>query len=167
MKKVLLISDTHSFLNQQIIKYIQQVDEVWHAGDVGKIDVIDEIEKLKTLKGVYGNIDNHEVRATLPEFLTLNVGKQKILMTHIGGKPYKYPAKVIDEINKQKPDIFICGHSHICKVEFDKKYNLLHLNPGACGIHGFHKIRTALILYFNEEKIYNIEVIEFGPRAKV
>lgn len=167
MKKILLISDTHSYINDQILKYVKQADEVWHAGDVGKIDVLDQIEKIKPLRGVYGNIDNHEVRAILPEFLTITIGNQKVLMTHIGGKPYKYPAKVSEVIKTEKPDIFICGHSHICKVEFDKKYNVLHINPGACGIHGFHKVRTGIMLYFNEDKLENLEVIEFGLRSKI
>lgn len=167
MKKILLLSDTHGHIDNSILKYVKQADEVWHAGDIGDLNVTDTIEKLKPLKAVYGNIDGQEARVTFPEFQHFYCEKVQILMTHIGGNPGRYNPKVREALSKSFPKIFICGHSHILKVIQDKKYNHLHMNPGAVGVQGFHKIRTMLRFEINGAKIENLEAIELGIRGSV
>jgi putative phosphoesterase len=161
MKKILLISDTHSYIDEKIIQYAKESNEVWHAGDVGDIKVTDELEKVATLRAVYGNIDNSIIRAEYGENLRFTCEGVKIWITHIGGYPNKYYHKIKEEINKNPPDIFICGHSHILKVINDKKLNLLHINPGAIGNQGFHQVRTMVRFQLTEGEIKNLEVIEF------
>jgi hypothetical protein len=165
MKKIGILSDTHGYLDPKIFEYFKDVDEIWHAGDVGSIDVIEQLEKFKPLKGVYGNIDDAKIRLILPEHLCFMCEELKVLITHIGGKPYKYRKDSIDEIKKCQPDIFVCGHSHICLVQYDKNINTLWLNPGACGIKGFHKVRTLLRFDIDGKSIKNMEVIEIGKRV--
>ena len=162
MTKILLLSDTHSYIDNDILKYVKQADEVWHAGDIGTLEVTDAIKALKPLKAVYGNIDDSKVRLEFSEnnrFLCENVD---VWITHIGGYPPKYNMRVTDEIKQNPPKLFICGHSHILKVMSDKKLNLLHMNPGAVGKHGFHKKRTMLRFTIDDSKIDNLEVIEFS-----
>ena len=161
MKKILLISDTHGFIDQKIIQYASESDEVWHAGDIGDIKVTDELEKLTKLRAVYGNIDNSEIRAEYPENLRFTCEGVKVWITHVGGYPNRYYHKIKVEINNNPPDIFICGHSHILKIINDKKLNLLHINPGAIGNQGFHQVRTMVRFQVDESKIKNLEVIEF------
>ncbi|WP_152285596.1 metallophosphoesterase family protein [Flavicella marina] len=165
MKKILLLSDTHSHIDAQIIKYIKQADEVWHAGDIGVIEVADTIKKLKPLRAVYGNIDDKTVRAEYPLDQKFEVEKVSVWMTHIGGYPNKYNFRIKEEIQINPPKIFISGHSHILKVQFDQKLNLLHMNPGAAGKHGFHKVRTMLRFEIDKEEIKNLEVIELETRS--
>ena len=167
MKKILLLSDTHGLLDQKIIKYIDGVDEVWHAGDIGNTAVADEISSLKTLKGVHGNIDSAELRKQFPENQIFLCEGVKVLMTHIGGYPGRYSAKLKKLILEKKPQLYICGHSHILKVVQDRKNNLLHMNPGACGVHGFHQIRTLLRFELNQGKIEKLEAIELGQRGSL
>ena len=167
MKKILLLSDTHGLLDQKIIKYINGVDEVWHAGDIGSTAVADGISSLKTLKGVYGNIDSHELRKQFPENQIFLCEGVKVLMTHIGGYPGRYSSKLKKLILEKKPQLYICGHSHILKVVQDRKNNLLHMNPGACGVHGFHQIRTLLRFELNQGKIEKLEAIELGQRGSL
>ncbi len=167
MKKILLLSDTHGYLDQKIIKYIEGVDEIWHAGDIGNTEVGDNILKLKLLKAVYGNIDGHVLRSQFPENQIFTCEGIKVLITHIGGYPGKYNARVKQLILKEKPQLYICGHSHILKVMQDRKNNLLHMNPGACGIQGFHKTRTLLRFELNQGKIKNLEAIELGIRGQI
>ena len=167
MKKILLLSDTHSHLDKAMLKYINQADEVWHAGDIGDIKVTDEIKKLKPLRAVYGNIDDYLVRSSIQEINTFICEKVKVSMIHIAGKPPYYNKKSKSLIKKENPKIFICGHSHILKIEFDKINNVLYLNPGAAGRHGFHKKRTMIRFEINEDKIENMEVIELGNRSKL
>ena len=167
MKKILLLSDTHGFLDPKVHKYIESVDEVWHAGDIGTTSVTEEISKLKTLKGVYGNIDGHELRNQFPEYQIFICQGVKVLITHIGGYPGSYNPRVKKIILEEKPQLYICGHSHILKVIQDRKNNLLHMNPGACGIHGFHKLRTLLRFELNQGKIENLEAIELGQRGSL
>ena len=164
MTKILLLSDTHGYIDAQILKFIKQSDEVWHAGDVGSIEVLDTIKKLKPVRAVYGNIDNQLIRAELPIDQYFHVEKVSVLMTHIGGYPNRYEARIKELISKNPPQLFICGHSHILKVIQDKKFNLLHMNPGAAGKHGFHQVRTMLRFEINSEKISNLEVIELEKR---
>lgn len=167
MKKILLLSDTHGHLDPKIHKYINGADEVWHAGDIGTTAVADEISKLKTLKGVFGNIDGHELRSQFPENQIFSCEGVKVLMTHIGGYPGRYNARVKNLIHEEKPQLYVCGHSHILKVMQDRKNNLLHMNPGACGIQGFHKVRTMLRFELNQGKIENLEAIELGKRGSL
>ena len=161
MKKILLLSDTHSYLDEQILKYVKQCDEVWHAGDIGSLEVVDEIKKLKPLRAVYGNIDNYVIKAEYPLDLKFTIEKVSVWITHIGGYPNHYDVRIRKEIQRNPPTLFISGHSHILKVMFDKKLNTLHLNPGAIGKHGFHKVRTMLRFQIHQDKISNLEIIEF------
>ena len=166
MKKILLLSDTHGFIDAQILKYVKLADEVWHSGDIGDIEVTDTIKSLKPLRGVYGNIDDKTIRAEFPLDNKFTVENVTVWITHIGGYPYRYKPRVKEEIERNPPKIFICGHSHILKVQYDKKLNVLHLNPGACGKHGFHKIRTMLRFELNKGAIENLEIIELAKRGK-
>jgi hypothetical protein len=161
MKKILLLSDTHSYIDSKIFKYINQADEVWHAGDIGDLKVTDAIKALKPLKAVFGNIDNAEARAEFPEHNRFKCEDIDVWITHIGGYPPNYNNRVRDGLKANPPDIFISGHSHILKVMPDKKLNLLHINPGAIGTHGFHKARTMVRFEIDGKKIQNLEVIEF------
>ncbi|MFT5848702.1 MAG: putative phosphoesterase [Psychroserpens sp.] len=164
MTKILLLSDTHSHIDDGILKYVKQADEVWHAGDIGDLEVTDKIKALKPLRGVYGNIDDAKARLEFPEnnrFMCENVD---VWITHIGGYPPKYNMRTRDLIKDNPPRIFICGHSHILKVMPDKRHNLIHMNPGAAGKHGFHNVRTMLRFTIDGSKIENLEVIEFPKR---
>jgi putative phosphoesterase len=164
MKKILLLSDTHSYIDERIIEYAKNTDEIWHCGDFGNIEIINELEKITVLRGVYGNIDNSEIRKIFPEILRFTCEKIKILMVHIGGYPFKYSPLAKKEIQENPPDLFISGHSHILKVMYDDKNKLLHLNPGAAGKYGWHKIRTMMRFKIFGEKIENLEVIELEKR---
>lgn len=161
MKKILLLSDTHSYLDDDILKHVKHADEVWHAGDIGDLKVTDSIKKLKPLRAVYGNIDDHKARLEFPENNRFLCEDVDVLITHIGGYPGKYNVRIREMISKDPPKLFICGHSHILKVMPDKKLNLLHMNPGAVGKHGFQKVRTMLRFTINGSKIADLEVIEF------
>ncbi len=162
MKKILLLSDTHSHIDENILKHVKQADEVWHAGDIGDLKVTDTIKKLKPLRAVYGNIDNAEARAEFPEHNRFMCEDVDVWITHIGGYPPNYNIRVRENIKLHPPQLFICGHSHILKVMPDKKLNTLHMNPGAVGKHGFHKVRTMLRFTIDGKKIENLEVIEFS-----
>jgi len=167
LRKILLLSDTHGHLDPKIHKYINGVDEVWHAGDIGSTAVANEISKFKTLKGVYGNVDGHELRCQFPENQIFSCQGVKVLITHIGGYPGRYNSRVKKLIDEEKPQLYICGHSHILKVMKDRKNKLLHMNPGACGIQGFHKLKTLLRFKLNKGKIENLEAIELGKRGAI
>ncbi|MBD0833189.1 metallophosphoesterase family protein [Aestuariibaculum sediminum] len=164
MTKILLLSDTHSYIDEKILKYVKQVDEVWHAGDIGDLHVTDAIKALKPIRAVYGNIDNSEIRTEFPENNRFMCEGVDVWITHIGGYPNAYNMRVRDAIKENPPKLFICGHSHILKVMPDKTLNLLHMNPGAVGKHGFHKVRTMLRFTIDSGKIDNLEVIEFEDR---
>lgn len=163
--KILLLSDTHSHIDERILEYASNADEVWHAGDIGDLKVTDALQKVAVIRGVYGNIDNAEIRKEFPLNNRFTIEGIEILMTHIGGYPGKYSPLIREEIYANPPKLFICGHSHILKVMPDKKLSLLHMNPGACGIYGFHQVRTMLRFEINSGKIENLEVIELGKRA--
>jgi putative phosphoesterase len=167
LKKILLLSDTHSFIDDSIKKYAKKVDEIWHAGDIGNIEIYDNLKKITKTRAVYGNIDDYLVRSSIQEINTFICEKVKVSMIHIAGKPPYYNKKSKSLIKKENPKIFICGHSHILKIEFDKINNVLYLNPGAAGRHGFHKKRTMIRFEINEDKIENMEVIELGNRSKL
>ena len=162
MKKILLISDTHGHIDKVMIKHIHLADEVWHAGDIGSMHVINEIRKIKPLRAVFGNIDGQEIRQEFPEELYFEVEGVKVYMTHIGGYPGRYKPKVRQFIRNNPVDLFISGHSHILKILYDRQYNLLHMNPGAAGKYGFHKVRTMLRFQLNNAKINKAEIIEIS-----
>ena len=160
MKKILLLSDTHSHLDEAMLKYINQADEVWHAGDIGDIKVTDEIKKLKPLRAVYGNIDNAIIRSEFPLHNRFWCEQVDVWITHIGGYPGRYSPSLRESISNNPPKLFISGHSHILKVMNDKKLDLLHMNPGAIGIHGFHQVRTMLRFEIDKDNIQKLEIIE-------
>jgi putative phosphoesterase len=163
LKKIGLLSDTHSFLDDAVFKHFESCDEIWHAGDFGA-GVADKLAAFKPLKGVFGNIDDKDIRLQFPEHLRFNCEQVDVWMTHIGGYPGRYSLQVKPEIYANPPMLFITGHSHILKVMFDKKINCLHINPGAAGKSGWHKVRTLTRFEISEEKIHNLEVIELGGR---
>jgi putative phosphoesterase len=165
LKKILLLSDTHSYLDDKILKHVDWADEVWHAGDIGDLVVTDTLKKLKPLRAVYGNIDNNEARMEFPLNNRFWCEEVEVLMTHIGGYPGKYNPTIRQELQTNPPKLFICGHSHILKVQFDKQLNLLHMNPGAAGIHGFHQVRTMLRFIIDGPTIKDLEIIEFEKRV--
>ena len=159
--KIGLISDTHGHLDDQLIPLLKECDEIWHAGDIGDVKVLDRLKTLKkTVRAVFGNIDGAKVRLDAPEELTWHIESRKFYMTHIGGYPGHYKAGIKQKLLDIRPDVFICGHSHILKVIFDKELSLLHLNPGACGREGFHKVKTMLRFVVDGDKIKEMAVIE-------
>lgn len=165
MKKILLISDTHSYLEPKLLKHIEEADEVWHAGDIGDKAVTEYIKKVKPLKAVYGNIDDANCRLEFPKNLIFKCDEVTVFMTHICGQPTNYLKEVKDLILKEKPQLFICGHSHILKVMYQQHFELLHMNPGACGKHGFHQIKTALRFVIDNTEIKDLAIIELGNRV--
>lgn len=165
--KIAIISDTHGFLDDNVIKYLKDVDEIWHAGDIGTIEVIDRLEQLTgRLRAVYGNIDSQEIRQIAPEVQGATIHGCRILITHIAGSMPQYNTLVRGYIGKFRPHILVCGHSHILKVMNDKRNNLLFVNPGSCGHHGFHKVRTMITFEIINGKPANMNVIEFGKRGQ-
>ena len=164
MKKILLLSDTHSHIDEAIIKYVNQADEVWHAGDIGNLQVTDQIKAFKPLRAVFGNIDDAQARLEFSLHNRFICEGVDVWITHIGGYPGKYDVKLRDEIKRNPPKLFICGHSHILKVQFDQELKCLHMNPGAAGKHGFHQVRTMLRFELESGEIKNLEAIELGKR---
>lgn len=164
MTRIGLISDTHGYLDDAVFKHFDQCDEIWHAGDFGTPEVAEKLAAFKPFKGVYGNIDGQDIRSVYPEQLKFTCEQADVWMIHIGGYPGKYDLKIKTEIYQNPPKIFICGHSHILKVIYDDKIGCLHLNPGAAGKYGWHKVRTLLRFCISEEKIHNLEVIELAKR---
>lgn len=163
MTRILLLSDTHSYIDATILKHVKNADEVWHAGDIGDLKVTDSIKEIKPLRAVYGNIDNTEARMEFPEINRFMCEGIDVFITHIGGYPGRYNPKIRPMLQANPPKLFICGHSHVLKVMPDNKLNLLHMNPGAIGKHGFHNVRTMLGFTIDKAKIDNLEVIEY-PR---
>lgn len=154
------MSDTHSYLHPQVMQYFDKVDEIWHAGDIGDIKVADELEAFKPFRAVFGNIDGKDVRVRYPEQLRFTMEGVAVFMTHIGGYPGKYAPGVREQIKQQPPKLFICGHSHILKVMPDPAFQLLHINPGACGQQGWHKVKTLVRFELEAGRIQQLEVIE-------
>lgn len=168
MLRVGLISDTHGWLDPAVFKYFEEVDEIWHAGDFGTLKLSDQLAAFKPLRGVYGNIDGHELRAVHPKELFLEIEGVQIYMRHIAGYPGNYNSQTRAVVSSKKFDMLICGHSHITKVMRDKEnHNMLSVNPGAAGQHGFHKIRTIMRFTLDNAAITNMEVIELGRRGKI
>lgn len=163
--KILLLSDTHGYLDEKITAHAADADEIWHAGDIGNIDVADQLKKINPLKAVHGNIDGKDIRITYPLDNTFEINGIKVWITHIGGYPGHYDRRVRSILETNPPNLFICGHSHILRVMRDQKYNMLCMNPGAAGVSGFHKIRTMIRFQIISGKIENPEVIELGMRG--
>jgi putative phosphoesterase len=163
LTRIGLLSDTHGFLDEKVFEYFKDCDEVWHAGDFGE-GVVDKLKGIKSIKGVYGNIDDQKVRHEFPEQLVFTCEQVKVMMRHIGGSPPNYNPETRKELANQKPQLFISGHSHILKVIYDDKINCLHINPGAAGKQGWHKVRTIIRFVIDGSDIKNCEVIELKER---
>jgi len=164
MRKIGLLSDTHGFLDESVFIHFKDCDEVWHAGDFGSLDIIDKLTAFKPFRGVWGNIDDKDIRAVCPENQRFECEGVDVWMTHIGGYPGRYSPLIKEELIGNPPKLFICGHSHILKVQFDPKLQLLHINPGAAGKQGWHTVRTLIRFDIDNERILNLEVIELGNR---
>lgn len=163
MKSIVLLSDTHSYIDSEIEKHLIKADEIWHAGDIGNLSVTNYLKSFAPVRGVYGNIDDTNIRLEFPKDNIFELEGFKIWMTHIGSYPPNYNKKIKPQLDKISPSIFICGHSHILKVIYDKNRACLHLNPGAIGKHGFHKVRTMLSFDLDKGNITNMKVVEY-PR---
>ena len=164
MKRIGILSDTHSYVDDSILDYFQLCDEIWHAGDIGDIAVADKISAFKPLKAVFGNIDNHTIRITYPLIQCFFCEDVEVLIKHIVGYPGKYDFSIKETLQTNPPRLVIAGHSHILKVQFDKTNDLLFINPGAAGKSGFHKVRTMIRLVIDQAEIKDLEVIELGSR---
>ena len=168
MKKIALISDNHGYVGEDVLKHLEGKDEIWHGGDMGTLESLEPIlERTDVFRAVYGNIDIAETREIYPLNQVFEIEGLKVLMTHIGGYPGRYKTRVKSLIKEHQPDIYICGHSHILKVIRDKENNLIHMNPGAYGHHGFHKIRTMLTFTIDQGKIDDLKVVELGMRGRM
>ncbi len=162
-----LISDTHGWIHPSLFKYFKDVDEIWHAGDIGNIATADALAAFKPLRAVYGNIDDAELRRAYSMDLKFVAGDVKIWITHIGGSPGHYDKRVKDLLLTDTPGIFVCGHSHIARIMYDKKAGFLYINPGAAGYNGFHKYMTAVRFQINGKEIHDMELIELGERGRI
>ncbi len=167
MKRIGLISDTHGYLDEQVIRHFAQCDEIWHAGDFGNIELANQLAAKKMLKAVYGNIDDNEIRTIYPEQLIFTCEGVKVMMRHIGGSPPKYNPETRKELSLHQPKLFISGHSHILKVMFDEKLQCLYMNPGAAGNQGWHKVRTIITFVIDGKDMKDCKVIELGSRIKI
>lgn len=163
--KIGLISDTHSYLDEKVFQCFAEVDEIWHAGDIGTLSLLEKLEAFKPTVAVYGNIDDSNIQPAAPENQFFEREGVKVLMTHIAGKPPRYNARVKKLIQQHQPHLLVCGHSHILKVQPDRENNLLFMNPGAAGIHGFHQMKTVLRFELKNGKPKNLEVVELGKRG--
>lgn len=167
MRRIGLISDTHNYLDDAVFKHFDKCDEIWHGGDFGTAEIADKLKAFKPLRGVYGNIDGHDIRSEFPETLRFTCEEVNVFMIHIGGYPGKYVASVREELKTSPTQLFISGHSHILKIMFDDKYQCLHMNPGAAGTHGWHKVRTLIRFEVDGKVMRNCEVIELGTRGAI
>lgn len=167
MIRIGLLSDTHGYLDEQLFDFFESCDEIWHAGDIGEGQIMEKLASFRPVRAVYGNIDDLNTRNQFPEHQEFTLDGVKVWITHIGGYPGRYPKRIKERLANEKVDLFICGHSHILKVMPDKKYQLLHINPGAAGRQGFHKMRTAVRFSLDTGKITDLEVIELGKRGEI
>ena len=165
MRQIILLSDTHHTLDERFFPHFELADEIWHAGDIGGLEVTDRLKEFVPVRAVWGNIDNRIVRTEFKANLYFKCEDVNVMMTHIGGYPGRYDKKILPIIEQVKPDLFICGHSHILKVMYDKKHQLLHMNPGAIGDYGIHKVKTILSFKIEGKDIKDLKIIEF-PRNK-
>ena len=162
MTSIGLISDTHHFLDETVFEHFKNCDEIWHGGDFGTIEIADKLNAFRPLKGVYGNIDGPDVRKMYPEQLVFKCEDVTVMMRHIGGYPPKYNRETKKELLIHQPQLFISGHSHILKVMYDEKLQCLHMNPGAAGKQGWHKVRTLIRFVIDGKEMKNCEVIELS-----
>ncbi|HKL37707.1 MAG TPA: metallophosphoesterase family protein [Bacteroidales bacterium] len=160
MKKIGALSDTHGYLDEGLLKFLEGCDEIWHAGDIGNQAILQKLEEQASVRAVYGNIDGRDIRLQCPEIQSFECESMRILITHIGGKPGRYDQGIREQIRRIRPDVFMCGHSHILRVEYDRHPGMLYINPGAAGKTGFHKVRTAVRFELDEKDIRNMEVYE-------
>jgi putative phosphoesterase len=165
MTRIGLISDTHGWLDENVLRHFENCDEIWHAGDFGNSSIADRLAEQKPLRGVYGNIDGSDIRVRFPEQLVFTCEGIKVMMRHIGGSPSRYNPATVKELLLHKPKLFISGHSHILKVMYDEKIGCLHMNPGAAGNHGWHKVKTIIRFVIDGENMKDCEVIELGKRG--
>lgn len=164
MTRIGLISDTHNYLDDVVFRHFEQCDEIWHAGDFGTAAVADKLKAFKPLRGVYGNIDGQDIRLEYPEKLRFSCEGVNVFMVHIGGYPGRYVPAIRQELMANPPQLFITGHSHILKIIYDDKLKCLHMNPGAAGTHGWHKVRTLIRFDIDGKDMKNCQVIELGKR---
>jgi putative phosphoesterase len=162
-----LLSDTHGYLDPKVFDYFRDCEEIWHAGDIGTTEVANALETFKPLRAVYGNIDDQDLQQRFPEDLWFECAGVKIWMTHIGGSPPNYNPRVKKVLKERTPDVFICGHSHILRVKKDEGLNMLYINPGAAGNHGFHSVKTIIRMELGDGKIAKMEAIELGKRGEL
>lgn len=162
MTRIGLLSDTHGYWDERYLKYFEPCDQIWHAGDIGSMEIVERLEAFRPLKAVYGNIDEQDMRRLFPETARFTVDGADVLMKHIGGYPGKYDASIRSTLFANPPQLFISGHSHILKVKYDKSLNLLHINPGAAGIYGFHTVRTLVRFSIDKGRFSDLEVIELN-----
>lgn len=165
--KIGLISDTHGYMDSSVFEHFNHVDEIWHAGDIGSHELADALEKFKPLKAVFGNIDDPAMQRRFPEDLWFNCGELSVLMTHIAGAPPNYNPRVRKLLKEKKPDVLVCGHSHILRVVRDPAFNIIYLNPGAAGNQGFHHMKTLLRFSVQGKELLNMEVVELGKRGVI
>lgn len=165
MKKIGLLSDTHDYWDDKFETHFSECDEIWHAGDIGSLALANKFESLKSFRAVWGNIDDYSTRYTYPEINRFTIEDVDVMITHIGGYPGRYDPKIKSKLFANPPKLFICGHSHILKVMYDKKIECLHMNPGAAGKYGFHQVRTLLRFVLDASDIRDLEIIELGQKG--
>jgi uncharacterized protein len=164
--KIGLLSDTHSYLDPKVLEHFNKCDEIWHAGDIGEASIVEQLQKVRPTRAVYGNIDSKELQTTYPEDLRMNVEGMRVLITHIGGTPPRYNPRVKKLFEAEQPQIFICGHTHVLKIGRDAAMgNMLFINPGSAGNHGFHFMKTIVRFELLDGDVRNMEVIELGKRG--
>ena len=166
MKQIVLLSDTHHTLDERFFSHFENADEIWHAGDIGSLDVTDQLKNFAPVRAVFGNIDNHKIRAHFKKTLLFRCEDVKVMMTHIGGYPNRYAKGIKERLEEIQADLFICGHSHILKVMYDKKIKTMHMNPGAIGDFGIHQVKTVLCFTIDGKDIKELKVVEF-PKRKI
>lgn len=165
--RVGLLSDTHGWLDGRLKEHFKDCDEIWHAGDIGTEEVSSELARWKPLRAVWGNVDGTAIRASFPEHQRFTAGGARVWITHIGGRPPRYDRGIVQELRRDPPGLFICGHSHICLVQYDPVLKCLYMNPGAAGRHGWHQQRTALRFTLDQGRPMDLEVIELGKRGSI
>jgi hypothetical protein len=164
MVRIGLLSDTHGYWDDRYVKYFEDCDEIWHAGDIGSLELARQLDNIRPLRAVYGNIDGQDIRKYYPQTLRFTIEGAEVLMKHIGGYPGHYDPSVRASLFVRPPKLFICGHSHILKVQYDKTLRMLHINPGAAGNYGFHKVRTLVRFVIDQGEFKDLEVIELAER---
>ncbi len=164
MTRIGLLSDTHAYWDERYLEYFEECDEIWHAGDIGSLDVARRLAAFRPFRAVYGNIDGQEIRRIYPQVNRFKVDDAEVLMKHIGGYPGKYDPSIVGSLMTRPPQLFISGHSHILKVKYDKTLGMLHINPGAAGQYGFHRVRTLVRFTIDKGTFKDLEVIELSDR---